>query len=279
LIAWLSPEPKNWGLRNNEAEFKAQLVPNSPGIVTGFRDAVELAPGEVASRGRPGMVVKIRGVVHFGSQGSVDAPLSGMTCAWYRSYVTTVRRSWIPGGGAGRPRLQPLPAIAPSDMSSMRHGGAAVRKGLRAGAEISTVPFRVADRDGYVELDPRLTDVDTDVFGINQVVRPNRVDHCLLVEWVLPYAQPVTLLGTLGPDLTFLPGPDAALLVSTKDEQRILGRHRAGSHRHQRELRKLNHVGRNRVDAFNRYVMVFSVTLGGAAVLLFVALIVFAALQ
>lgn len=273
LIEKLSPKPKDWGLSNNDDEFVAQLVPNAPGIVAGFEQATEMTAAEIPTRGRPGMTVKISGTVQAGPEGTVDGPLSGMTCAWYRSYVMTLRHSMPIVGGSG---LRPVPDIAPSDTLGMMHGGPALRPALRNQAEISTRAFRVGDRDGYVEIDPRVACVDTDVFSQNTVVHPNRVDECLLVEWVLPLAQRVTVIGTLGPDLRLLPGPDTALFVSTKTEANIIARRRGEAPTYDHRRRRLARMRRRRADSFNRAMKAGTIVLGLVVVVAVVVVLVIA---
>lgn len=205
-----------------------------PATVSQARDAVA------------GQVVKITGKAGPAGGGTLRAPLSGADCVWYRSIVfREVRES---GYQAYRQQpLRPLSPLAPSDLPDYGVAHRVNVRGQQLGTDrSSTEPFAISDGESTVLVDPRITDIDTNVFGINEVVEaatggvaagalelrggtfgPQEVH----TEWIIPVGAQVLAVGTVRHDASgvamLVPQGEDIALVSTKPEQQVLSRNQA----------------------------------------------------
>lgn len=218
-------------------------VPVAPVRILGtFAKARPVTACEAAAA--VGTVVKVTGQAVPGPGGPLRAPLSGAECVWYRSIVLRsprAARAWqqVP--------LRPLPPIAPSDLPDYGVNHRAGARGQRWGTDTSsTVPFAVTDGTASLRIDPRATDMDSDVFAVNERVvvdakdRPHAAGLELRAglfgpdevhaEWILPVGAQVLALGTVHHDAgvaALAPHGEDVALVSTKPEQQILTRNQA----------------------------------------------------
>ena len=195
-----------------------------------------------AAAGAAGAVVKVVGKAVPGPGGPLRAPLSGAECVWYRSIVFRSLR----GSDAVQVPLRPLSPMAPSDLPDYGVNHRVGARGQRLGSDTSSaVPFVVTDGVAAVWIDPRTTDMDSDVFGVNKRVvvdtehRPHVAGMELRgglfgpdevhTEWILPVGAEALALGTVHHDAgaaALVPRGEDVTLVSTKPEQQILSRNR-----------------------------------------------------
>lgn len=224
-------------------ETSNPVLPAPTAILGTLARARSMTVSEAAEHAVSGTVVKLAGHAVPGPDGPLRAPLSGLECVWYRSIVFRSLRE--PNSTL---QLQPMNPLAPSDAPSY---GATHRVGLRGqrlGSDTSSSSaFAISDGTATVRIDPRTTDVDTDIFGVNERVvvhqsrRPSMAGNEFRgglfgpdevhTEWVIPVGAEVLAVGTVrqsgvGTAELVRQGEDI-VLVSTKSEQRILSRNQA----------------------------------------------------
>lgn len=220
-------------------------------LVETFGRATPATVSEANAAG-DGRLVKVSGRAMPGPDGPLRAPLSGAECVWYRSIVMREVRDRSYGSAAGGRHypLRPMNPIALSDLPDYGVDHRMNARGERLGSDTSsTATFAVGDGESQVLIDPRTTDIDVDVFGINQVVRAGSEQRGIGIgpvefrggpfgpdelhtEWIIPVGAELLALGTVhrdGVGTTLATRGDDVALVSTKPEQRILARSAAGT--------------------------------------------------
>lgn len=215
-------------------------------LVETFGRATSATVAEASAAG-DGRLIKVTGRAMPGPGGPLRAPLSGAECVWYRSIVMREVRDRSYGSAAGGRQypLRPMNPIALSDQTDYGVNHRMNGRGDRLGSDTSsTAAFAVGDGESQVLIDPRTTDIDVDVFGINQVVRVGSDGHGVGVgpiefrsgtfgpdelhtEWIIPVGAELLAVGTVrrdGVGTALATQGDDVALVSTKPEQRILAR-------------------------------------------------------
>ena len=219
-------------------------------ILATFSRARPATVTEAAGSAARGQVVKLAGKAVPGAGGPLRAPLSGAECVWYRSIVFRALRESGYTRYQQRP-LQPMNPLAPSDLPDYGATHRVNMRGQQLGSDTSsTAPFALTDGGAEVVIDPRITDVDTDVFGVNQVVKSSRAGGPFAAdevhtEWIIPVGADLLAVGTVrldgadGADGTAGTGVaelvaqgDDIVLVSTKPEQQILSRNATATEVH-----------------------------------------------
>lgn len=214
-------------------------------ILATFSRARPATVGE-ARNAAAGQVVKITGKAAPSGGVTLRAPLSGAACVWYRSIVfREVRES---GNVAYRQRpLRPMNPLAASDLADYGVAHRMNVRGQQLGTDrSSTEPFAISDGESTILVDPRVTDIDTNIFGINEVVEagsgglaastvelrggtfgPQEVH----TEWIIPVGAEVLAVGVVGRDASgaavLVPQGEDIALVSTKPEPQVLSRNQA----------------------------------------------------
>lgn len=206
--------------------------------------------GQAVGSAVTGTVVKVLGRAAPGPDGPLRAPLSGRECVWYRSLVV---RSINPSSAVTGMRSWPLVPLHPFAHSDLRDYHADDRAGLssqRVGSDRSSGrPFVLSEGGSSVLVDPRISDIDTDVFARNEVVPLEYGHHLnlagfefstgsfgpdqLFAEWIIPVGAELLALGTVqrvadGDTALVSQGPDA-VLVTTKPEAQIRSRSQAAA--------------------------------------------------
>lgn len=202
------------GLSNNSYDFAAQINPDPALILRTLHAATTVTADQLVGC-VPGQLIKVSAQALPGPGGVLTAPLSGAPCVWYRS-------AFFPGQGH-----MALPSFAPSDTTPLQAQiNNVAHRVMNPSEEISTAPFLIGQPGGLQLLvDPLVADVDTDVLVANHEWRSEHgFAHGLMVEWIVPPGARVLALGRVGADHTMVTDQAAALLISTKDEQRIISR-------------------------------------------------------
>lgn len=234
---------QQYRLKNNALAFPNQSTPDWDRILAGMAGQ-PLTPGQ-ARRVAPGTAVKVTGATAPGDAGPLVAPISGQPCVWYRCFVQY--------GSGGR--LVPLPAAGRiSDTMLVAQASNVMRPSRNPGDEISDTPFRIVDPDGgWITIDPRVADVNSDVVTRNRIVNSRfGLLQQLLVEWIVPVGAPVVALGTVVPGMDLDASSSAFQFVSTRPQNAILDRARAGhgADSHESSLRSFRLVSRlNRINS------------------------------
>jgi E3 Ubiquitin ligase len=212
-------------------------------ILGTFSRARSVSVGDAARGQVAGQVVKIVGRAGAGLTGALRAPLSGVECVWYRSIVVRELRETGSMAYRGTP-LRPMNPIAPSDLPDYGTAHQVDVRGQQIGSDVSSsTAFVISDGESSIVIDPRISDIDTNVFGINTVIkREDSAPHVgnaefrfgsfgpteVHTEWIIPVGAQLLAVGTVGmpgsgrPELTAR--GDDIVLVSTKPEPQILSR-------------------------------------------------------
>lgn len=208
------PDVQRYRLADNGLRLPNQSAPDWARVHAALQLPV-MTPAE-AKRCAPGTTVKVRGVVHAGDAGELDAPISGQHCAWYRSYVQP--GNWV---------LRPLPPEGRfSDIMLVAQPSRVLWRRYDQTDEISEQEFVVVGPDGAaLRIDPRVADVNSDRVARNRV-ESSRFGflHQLLVEFVLPVGAEVVLLAEIGPDHELTTAADGFVFVSTRVEAQLADR-------------------------------------------------------
>lgn len=217
------------------------VLPAPAQILGTFSRARPATVSEAAGGSARGQLVKVAGKAVPGAGGPLRAPLSGAECVWYRSIVFRALRESGYTRYEQRP-LQPMNRLAPSDLPDYGATHRVNVRGQQLGSDTSsTAPFALTDGGAEVVIDPRITDVDTDVFGVNQVVNGGRAGGSFAAdevhtEWIIPVGADLLAVGTVRSDgsgvAELVAQGEDIVLVSTKPEQQILSRNATATEVH-----------------------------------------------